>query len=185
MTVLLAFSDSTQRYIWLPRGPPSPSTRSWLSRPANSASTSRRPRAKGSQTRSVSLWRDRIELPTELVPNAPTAHGRRPRHGVKREARGAVAGRGRSKEASGARVDAFGGHRRSPTGDVAEVTTSIRGLAAEVEVDGASVGLERASVINCDGIHTIAQTSLTRRVGQVGDDVMRRVCSAVSYAIGC
>jgi mRNA interferase MazF len=68
---------------------------------------------------------------------------------------------------------------------VAEVTTSIRGIAAEVEVDHVQVGLERRSVINCDGIHTVAQQSLTTRIGRVGDDVMRRVCTAVSYAIGC
>src|SRR5579863_3345811 len=68
---------------------------------------------------------------------------------------------------------------------VAEITTSIRGLAAEVDIDHVEVGLDRASVINCDGIHTIAQTSLTGPVGRVGDDVMRRVCSALSYALGC
>ena len=68
---------------------------------------------------------------------------------------------------------------------VAEVTTSIRGLAAEVHVEGGEVGLDRPSVINCDGIHTIAQTTLTGPVGQVGDDTMRKVCSAVGYALGC
>ena len=68
---------------------------------------------------------------------------------------------------------------------VAEVTTSIRGHAAEVEVDHAQVGLDRPSVINCDGIHTVTQKSLTTLVGQVGDDVMRKVCSAVSYSLGC
>lgn len=68
---------------------------------------------------------------------------------------------------------------------VAEVTTSIRGLATEVEVDHAAVGLERPSVINCDGIHTIVQASLTGPIGEVDDATMRRVCSAVSYALGC
>ena len=68
---------------------------------------------------------------------------------------------------------------------VAEVTTSIRGIAVEVDVDHARVGLDRPSVINCDGIHTVAQGSLTTCVGQVGDDVMRGVCSALSYALGC
>lgn len=38
---------------------------------------------------------------------------------------------------------------------VAEVTTSVRGLAAEVEVDHVEAGLDRPSVINCDGIHTV------------------------------
>jgi mRNA interferase MazF len=68
---------------------------------------------------------------------------------------------------------------------VAEITTSIRGLAAEVDIDHAAAGLDRRSVINCDGIHTIAQASLSGPVGRVGDDTMRRVCSAVSYALGC
>lgn len=68
---------------------------------------------------------------------------------------------------------------------VAEVTSSIRGLAAEVRIDHAEVGLDRPSVVNCDGLHTIAQAALTGPVGRLGDDVMREVCSAVSYALGC
>jgi mRNA interferase MazF len=68
---------------------------------------------------------------------------------------------------------------------VAEITTSIRGLAAEVAIDYAEVGLDRPSVINCDGLHTVAQASLTGPVGRVGDDVLRKVCSAISYALGC
>jgi mRNA interferase MazF len=68
---------------------------------------------------------------------------------------------------------------------VAEITTSVRGLAAEVAVDHVEVGLERPSVINCDGLHTVAQTSLSGPVGRVSDEVMRTVCSAVAYALGC
>ena len=68
---------------------------------------------------------------------------------------------------------------------VAEVTTSIRGLASEVELDHLQAGLDRPSVINCDGIHTVSQPSLTTLVGRVGDDVMGKVCAAVSYALGC
>ena len=68
---------------------------------------------------------------------------------------------------------------------VAEVTTSIRGLAAEVDIDHGEVGLDRPSVINCDGIHTVAQTTLTGPIGEVGDNTMRKVCSALSYALGC
>ena len=68
---------------------------------------------------------------------------------------------------------------------VAEVTTSIRGLACEVHVDHGQVGLARPSVINCDGIHTVTQRSLATLVGEVTDDVMRKVCSALSYALGC
>lgn len=68
---------------------------------------------------------------------------------------------------------------------VAEVTTSIRGLAVEVAIDHIEVGLDRASVVNCDGLHTLAQESLTSRVGEVSADTLRKVCSAVSYALGC
>ena len=68
---------------------------------------------------------------------------------------------------------------------VAEVTTSIRNLAAEVSLEHDEAGLDRPSVVNCDGIHTVAQTSLTTRVGSVSDATMENVCSAISYALGC
>jgi len=68
---------------------------------------------------------------------------------------------------------------------VAEVTTSIRGLAAEVDINHTEVGLDRPSVINCDGLHTIAQASLTTHLGEVDGDTMRNVCAAVSYSLGC
>jgi mRNA interferase MazF len=67
---------------------------------------------------------------------------------------------------------------------VAEITTSIRGLAAEVDID-ADAGLDRPSVINCDGLHTIVQSSLTTRVGTLPTRTMEKVCSAVHYALGC
>ena len=68
---------------------------------------------------------------------------------------------------------------------VAEVTTTIRGLAAEVAIDHVAVGLDQACVINCDGLHTIARRHLTTRVGSLGDEAMDRVCAAVHYALGC
>ncbi len=68
---------------------------------------------------------------------------------------------------------------------VAEISTSARGLAAEVELDHSAVGLEQPSVINCDGLHTVAQTTLTTLVGQIDDDTLERVCIAVSHALGC
>jgi mRNA interferase MazF len=68
---------------------------------------------------------------------------------------------------------------------VAEISTSARGLVAEVEIDHVYVGVDRESVVNCDGLHTIAQTTLTARVGEIDEATMTRVCSAVSYALGC
>jgi len=68
---------------------------------------------------------------------------------------------------------------------VAEVTTSIRNIAAEVEFDHEEAGLDRPSVINCDGLHTITKTSLTTYAGSVSEATMERVCSALGYALGC
>ena len=68
---------------------------------------------------------------------------------------------------------------------VAEITTSGRNIAAEVEFDDEEAGLDRPSVINCDGLHTITKTSLTTYAGSVDQATMERVCSAVGYALGC
>ena len=67
---------------------------------------------------------------------------------------------------------------------VAEITASARGLAAEVDVDD-EVGLDQPSVINCDGLHTVRQTTLTKPLGEVAAETMAKVCAAVSYALGC
>ena len=68
---------------------------------------------------------------------------------------------------------------------VAEITSSIRHIAAEVDFDHEEAGLDRPSVINCDGLHTITKASLTTYAGFVSEDTMERVCAAVSYALGC
>ena len=68
---------------------------------------------------------------------------------------------------------------------VAEITTSIRGLAAEVDLDQDAAGLDQRSVINCDGLHTVARSSLTTFVSAVDDDTMSKVCWAIGYALGC
>jgi len=68
---------------------------------------------------------------------------------------------------------------------VAEITSSLRGLAAEVPIDHAQLGLDRESAVNCDGLHTVPQTMLTEFVGTASQATMRRVCASVSYALGC
>ena len=68
---------------------------------------------------------------------------------------------------------------------VAEITTSSRSIAAEVEFDYEKAGLDRPSVINCDGLHTVTKASLTTHAGSVDDATMERVCWAVGYALGC
>ena len=68
---------------------------------------------------------------------------------------------------------------------VAEITTSIRGLAAEVELESDQAGIDRPSVVNCDGLHTLARSSLTRNIGAVDAATMGKVCWALGYALGC
>jgi mRNA-degrading endonuclease toxin of MazEF toxin-antitoxin module len=65
------------------------------------------------------------------------------------------------------------------------ITNQMRGLAAEVDVNQRLVGLERLDAINCDGLHTIAQSALTKRVGMIDAATMNRVCRAMSYSPGC
>lgn len=67
---------------------------------------------------------------------------------------------------------------------IAEITTHARGLAVEVPI-GPESGIDAPSVVNADGLHTVSQRRLTRRVGAVDDDVLDATCHAVALAIGC
>lgn len=68
---------------------------------------------------------------------------------------------------------------------VAEITTTRRGTGAEVALDHRAAGLAEPCSANCDGIHTVAQARLTRRVGSVDDGTLRAVCAALAHALGC
>lgn len=68
---------------------------------------------------------------------------------------------------------------------VAEVTSTMRGLAAEVPIDHELAGLDQESAINCDGLHTVPQSMLTRHVGAIEPKDLDRVCTAIEYALGC
>jgi mRNA interferase MazF len=67
---------------------------------------------------------------------------------------------------------------------VVEVSTQARGLAVEVPVS-TEAGVDRDSVINCDGIHTIGQRRLTRQLGSLDDQTLDEVCGALAIALGC
>ncbi len=68
---------------------------------------------------------------------------------------------------------------------VAEITTSVRGIGAEVRIDGEAIDLDRRSAVNCDGLHTVPRTMLTTRLGNVGGAKLTEICTAVGYALGC
>lgn len=67
----------------------------------------------------------------------------------------------------------------------AEITTSIRGLESEVSIDSENAGLDRESVVNCDGVHTIEQKNVKSRIGKLSEGEMQRICNAISYAFAC
>lgn len=68
---------------------------------------------------------------------------------------------------------------------VAEITTTRRGLAVEIDLEHDRIGLNVPSVVNCDGIHTIEQTSMSGPIGVVAPEVLGDVCVAINYALGC
>jgi mRNA interferase MazF len=67
---------------------------------------------------------------------------------------------------------------------VAEITTHARGLTVEVPI-GPDSGIDQASVVNCDGLHTVSQRRLTTRLGSVDDATLEDVCQGIAAAVGC
>ena len=67
---------------------------------------------------------------------------------------------------------------------VVEISTQARGLTVEVPID-TDTGVHQPSVVNCDGLHTLAQPQLTQRLGTLDDDVLEEICEAAAVALGC
>ena len=67
---------------------------------------------------------------------------------------------------------------------VADVTTSVRGLAVEVPLDE-DVGLVASSVVNCDGMQTLRQSAIGELIAVLDEDVLEEICTAAAIAIGC
>lgn len=66
----------------------------------------------------------------------------------------------------------------------APITSTVRGLSTEVAV-GTDEGLAHDSVVNFDNTFLLARTRLVRKLGKAGQDVMERVCAALTAATGC
>ena len=67
---------------------------------------------------------------------------------------------------------------------VVEMSTQARGLTVEVPID-TDTGVHQPCVVNCDGLHTVAQQRLTQRLGTLDDDVLEEICEAAAVALGC
>ncbi|MBA3267073.1 MAG: type II toxin-antitoxin system PemK/MazF family toxin [Acidimicrobiia bacterium] len=65
----------------------------------------------------------------------------------------------------------------------APITTTVRGLATEVQVEEA--GLVSRSVANFDNTLLLARTRLVRRLGRASDQTMHAACKALVTAAGC
>ena len=68
---------------------------------------------------------------------------------------------------------------------VAEITSTVRGLAVEVPIPELMPGLADESVVNCDGLYSLRRSSLADRASEAGARTMRTVFRALSYALGC
>ncbi len=66
---------------------------------------------------------------------------------------------------------------------VAEITSTIRGIAIEVPV-GIREGLSKHCVVNCDNLRTIAKSCLIRKLGAVNPVRYPEIKRAVGYAFG-
>jgi len=63
----------------------------------------------------------------------------------------------------------------------AEVTTNIRHVPAEVRL-GATEGLPKPSVANCDNLRTVARSRLIKQLGALSKERHHEVKRAVGYA---
>lgn len=66
---------------------------------------------------------------------------------------------------------------------VAEVTTTVRGIAQEIAI-GASEGLRAPSVVNLDNIHVVPKSILGRRIGSLARPRHIEVKRALGHALG-
>ena len=68
---------------------------------------------------------------------------------------------------------------------VAPCTTTIRGLASEVVLEPDSDPVPRRSAVNLDSIESVSVAVLVERLGSLGSERMREVCSSLGVATGC
>lgn len=68
---------------------------------------------------------------------------------------------------------------------VAPCSTIIRGLPSEVLLEASEEPVDRDCAAQLDALTDLPVTVLTRRLGRLSDEAMRRVCSAAAVATGC
>ena len=68
---------------------------------------------------------------------------------------------------------------------IAPCTTTIRGLPSEVALEPSEDPIPMASAVNLDSIESVSVGSLTQRLGRLGDERMRQICTALNIAVDC
>jgi mRNA interferase MazF len=68
---------------------------------------------------------------------------------------------------------------------IAPCTTTMRGLASEVLLEPGNDPIPLRSFVNLDSVESVSVGTLTERLGRLGDDRMREVCSALAVAVDC
>ena len=77
------------------------------------------------------------------------------------------------------------GNLHSPTVIVAAITTRSKPrLPVHVDITAAESGLTRDSVVLLEQVRTLEKTRLTRRMGSLGEDAMRRIDRALELSLG-
>ena len=64
-------------------------------------------------------------------------------------------------------------------------TTTIRGIASEVQLEPAEDPIPRTSVVNLDSVESVSIGTLVERIGRLSDDRMRQICGALAIAVAC
>ena len=68
---------------------------------------------------------------------------------------------------------------------IAPCTTNIRGLTSEVVLEPGEDPIPESCAINLDSLENVGIGLLIDRIGQLSDERMREVCSAIDFAVGC
>ena len=68
---------------------------------------------------------------------------------------------------------------------IAPCTTTVRGLASEVELEPGDDPVPRRSAVNLDSVESVSIGLLVERIGRLSDDRMRQICAALDVAVDC
>ena len=67
---------------------------------------------------------------------------------------------------------------------VAPITSTIRGVASEVQL-GEADGMKRPCAVNLHNLVTVPKSRLGKRVAVLSPERLDEICSALGFALGC